>query len=118
MNAREMALAVQLEDATRQCGAMADLLRDIAAWIMHGDAGEWAGLVGRIDGQLAGKVSEPAVPEGWRLVPVEPTKGMLEAALSDVVRETPKGLSMNALSARSRYQAMLAAAPKPQGGEA
>ena len=46
------------------------------------------------------RAKQPAVPEGWQLVPVEPTSAMLIA----VGAATP------------RYRAMLAAAPK-LGGE-
>ncbi|MCM6991767.1 hypothetical protein [Enterobacter roggenkampii] len=48
----------------------------------------------------------PVVPNGWMMVPVEPTEEML-AELCLV-----KGWTARALNAR--YQAMLAAAPKPE----
>lgn len=54
-----------------------------------------------------------AVPEGWQLVPVEPTQVMLEAG------SFPKGLTMDGYprphSIKDKYGAMLAAAPKPDG---
>lgn len=46
------------------------------------------------------------VPEGWQLVPVEPTIEMVQAA-------THKSVGFGT---RAAYQAMLAAAPKPGGG--
>lgn len=54
------------------------------------------------------EIGEPAVPEGWKLVPVEPTEAMHKAA----EREWD-----GRMSARSRgvWQAMLAAAPSPEG---
>ena len=48
------------------------------------------------------RAKQQAVPEGWQLVPVEPTPEMLVAIGG----------------AKPRYKAMLAAAPKPEGGAA
>jgi hypothetical protein len=50
--------------------------------------------------------NSPVIPDGWALVPVEPTEEML-AELCLV-----KGWTARALN--TRYQAMLAAAPKPE----
>lgn len=53
-----------------------------------------------------------AVPEGWKLVPVEPTLGMLDAAHE---AWTP---GVNYPEAQAiRYRAMLSAAPTPPRGE-
>ena len=49
---------------------------------------------------LAGKVPVPVVPEGWQLVPVEPTPEML--------------IAINWPNDPVGYAAMLAAAPKPE----
>ena len=46
------------------------------------------------------------VPERWQLVPVEPTIEMVQAATHSAV----------GFGTRAAYQAMLAAAPKPEGG--
>lgn len=48
------------------------------------------------------------VPGGWVLVPVEPTIEMVQAATHNTV----------GFGTRAAYQAMLAAAPKPEGGAA
>ena len=48
----------------------------------------------------------PVVPDGWKLVPVEPTIEMVQAATHSAV----------GFGTRAAYQAMLAAAPK-LGGE-
>lgn len=58
-------------------------------------------------------MSERAGAEGWRLVPVEPTEAMLEAAraLHDGDRNDLKS-SYNQMH-REDYRAMLAAAPSP-----
>ena len=50
----------------------------------------------------------PEIPEGWRLVPAEPTIEMVQAATHSAV----------GFGTRAAYQAMLAAAPKPCGGAA
>ena len=49
---------------------------------------------------LAGKLPVPAVPEGWQMVPVEPTNDMLNA-----------GYFTNNEANKSIYYSMLAAAP-------
>jgi hypothetical protein len=48
-------------------------------------------------------LSPTTVPEGWQLVPIEPTKDMLKAALC---------VELDAFGVNS-YKAMLSAAPKP-----
>ena len=68
-------------------------------------------LVKRIDKLLKAPLSEtPAggtakVPEGWKLVPVEPTQHMMRA------------VELGPSNARYVYRAMLAAAPSPDGNE-
>lgn len=54
-------------------------------------------------------LTRPAVPEGWKLVPVEPTEDMIEAAESD--RAYYGSRFGNA------YRAMLAAAPQPEADD-
>ncbi|MGQ5810454.1 hypothetical protein ACUNIU_21460 [Serratia sp. IR-2025] len=46
------------------------------------------------------KVNSPVIPDGWKLVPVDPTTEMINAALAS-----------GAISIRTAYSAMLAAAP-------
>lgn len=53
-----------------------------------------------------------AVPHGWRLVPVEPTPEMVEAAFDALPLYPLEG------KIRTHYRAMLAAAPSPPAGEA
>lgn len=55
----------------------------------------------------------PAVPEGWKLVPIEPTKQQIYAAefpIDDIV--SCRQSSQHAI-AEAAYRAMLAAAPQP-----
>lgn len=47
--------------------------------------------------------SAPTIPEGWQLVPIEPTPEMLEAAGGHIFEDT--------------YEAMLSAAPKYREGD-
>ena len=62
----------------------------------------WAGV--RVDHSVdANKMV--AAPEGWRLVPVEPTVAQREAMR--------KGTGMSFSESKIAYSAMLAAAPKP-----
>ena len=53
-------------------------------------------------------IAESAVPEGWKLVPVEPTRAMCEAGWYRM---------QNHLGEEECWKAMLAAAPTPQGEE-
>lgn len=109
-------LAFQLKDATAQCGVMADLLRDAFAYIDDDqdhsiETGKplpdnCVSLLSRIDAALAGKMPTPGVPEGWQPVPVEPTMAMISAATA----------ATTGFGTRAQWDAMLAAAPKPEGG--
>lgn len=63
------------------------------------------------------------IPEGWQLVPIEPTQEMCEAAPSlpaiDAINDLPlkkSGWSMSAIVNRKRYLAMLAAASAKREG--
>ena len=47
-------------------------------------------------------------PAGWKLVPVEPTRGMLDAAHKDLVRDAEIDMMLKGI-----HSAMLAAAPQP-----
>ncbi|HGE8491630.1 TPA: hypothetical protein ACGD7R_004377 [Serratia marcescens] len=50
-------------------------------------------------------LNSPEIPDGWKLVPVEPTTEMINAALAS-----------GAISIRTAYSAMLAAAPEGGNG--
>jgi len=64
-------------------------------------------------------VAEAKVPEGWKLVPIEPTPEMVEAACQDGHSVGGRPLWKNTLDiqARHRYAAMLAEAPQPGDGK-
>lgn len=53
-----------------------------------------------------------AVPDGWQLVPKEPTRAMLDAAHTNF----RKDIGIDPLL-KTSYRAMLSAAQKPEGGE-
>lgn len=62
----------------------------------------------------------PAVPEGWKLVPVEPTLEMLDSA-DDAIRDFPRPVSRYETPLAPKiayYKAMLAAAPTPPASAA
>lgn len=74
---------------------------------------------GIVDGKLPqpAMLSEQApcdIPEGWKLVPVEPTEKMLEAAF---LRIESEGIHTTPWLRGSIYRTMLSAAPKPEDGE-
>jgi hypothetical protein len=53
------------------------------------------------------------VPEGWKLVPVEPTPAMVENGCNEVIAPIPTAVH----KAAAVYRAMLAAAPSPSVNE-
>lgn len=55
-----------------------------------------------IEARVTGAQPAPIVPTGWKLVPIDPTRNMLDIM----------DLGSNMLY---RYRALLAAAPKPEG---
>ncbi len=62
------------------------------------------------------QAKQPAVPAGWRLVPVEPTREMM-VALCEVKNQTRTGLRWVARDSdlREAWTAMLAVAPQHGG---
>lgn len=71
---REMELAAQLSDATRQCGLMADSLRYQREFVTTNvwDDEERNLLLEHIDAALAGTLPEPAIPESQQQKPFMP----------------------------------------------
>ena len=61
----------------------------------------------------ASRGAQPAVPAGWKLVPIEPTREMVNWACQDI-----KCFGENRWTCRDAYNALLAAAPTPpkEGG--
>lgn len=55
-----------------------------------------------------------AIPEGYKLVPINPTDDMLVAGQEECIRR-PRGPIEDCLDAHAVYASMLAAAPSPPG---
>ncbi|EFQ6726051.1 hypothetical protein HZ480_004951, partial [Salmonella enterica] len=69
----------------------------------------------RLQEALAG--NSPVIPDGYALVPVEPTDEMIVAAMdSDDVTYNESDDTVFYVHHREIYKAMLAAAPKPETG--
>ena len=104
--AQPLCMAKRIEELEAQVRVVAGLLRETLTYV---DGPKWQSLIddrkahlflGRIDAALSGNLPAPSAPEGWQLVPVEPTEEILRAIRSMVLVE-------------SCYRAMLAAAPRP-----
>ena len=86
----------------------------------HTDWGKWLGFARAV--YEAGRASPASVPEGWKLVPVEPT---LEMSLAGVAAQAEKlkryalGGSLHPIDhdMPDAYRAMLAAAPSPDSAK-
>ena len=59
------------------------------------------------------KAAARDVPEGWQLVPIEPTKGMIFALDEFADPDSPDDIYTMRGRAYHFYKAMLSAAPKP-----
>ena len=105
-----MCMAKRIEELEAQLHVHASI--SLIKELRDGVEGEWCfpgDLYERIDALLTGQVPAPAVPEGWQLVPVEPTEVMLDATNEHIWgRDTDQNDMLFA------YRAMLAAAPKPE----
>ena len=105
MAEQPMCMAKRIEELEAHVRVMAGLLRE-AGYQLKFDG--YHDLVGCIDAALSGNLPAPEAPEGWQLVPVEPTHEMLHVVINcghfDVVQPQMAG---------KYYRAMLAAAPKP-----
>lgn len=102
-----LCMAKRIEELETQVRVMAELLRELR----DGVEGEWCfpdDLDVRIDAALAGKLPAPVVPEGWQLVPVNPTSEMISAGNAALAYDCCSG------TADEAWPAMLAAAPKPE----
>ena len=107
-----LCMAKRIEELEAQGLELAELLRDlhgyIGASIPQTISEHYRGcdLLDRIDAAMAGSLPSTFAPEGWQLVPVEPTENMIGhgcGASVMVVSEVIKA-----------WAAMLAAAPKPE----
>lgn len=69
--------------------------------------GQWVGWMARA------ALSVPAAPAGYKLVPIEPTPEMLDAAVQEICYGPEGGFTRIAGPSRA-WRVMLAAAPSPQ----
>ena len=110
--AQPMCMAKRIEELEGQVRVMAGLLRDAKPYMDHGNGAGVKGYIQiskKIDAALASKLPSPVVPEGWQLVPVEPTENMIGHGC---------GASVMVVSEVARaYGAMLAAAPSPDSAK-
>jgi hypothetical protein len=67
----------------------------------------------RVECLRAALASAPQVPQGWKLVPVEPTWDMQMAASSNYREPRDGHYTARMECAADAYRAMLAAAPQP-----
>ena len=113
MAEQPMCMAKRIEELEAHVRVMAGLLREAQECVVHdvvrGMGRDVESLWARIDAALAGKLPAPAVLEGWKLVPVEPTESMIGHGC---------GASVMVVSEVVRaYGAMLASAPSPDGAK-
>lgn len=88
------------------------LLRE-ARDMMYNQPRGFSGMMRRIGNALDGTESaSPAAPEGWQLVPVEPTKAMRES-FHEAHEEWESGDNWRLDCPDHQWRAMLAAAPSP-----
>lgn len=119
--AQPLCMAKRIEALEAQARVMAELLREAAPMIsgygisIHNEAhrdedyaeSERAfDLEERIYAVLAGNLPSATVPEGWQLVPVEPTESMIGHGCGASVMVVSEVVTA--------WAAMLAAAPKPE----
>ena len=84
------------------------------------DPQEMRNLMNQADENWNHRASPASVPEGWKLVPVEPTEEMVNAFKSADLTELRRyGVTISRLLVRftQNYRAMLAAAPNPPVSE-
>lgn len=94
----EIRLSEYLSDGTREASVVC--LHDQADWDNFTD-----GTKLYLNKNPVTQTNSPAIPDGWKLVPVEPTPAtMVEGTLVSEFQADPAGM----------YRAMIAAAPKPE----
>lgn len=79
---REAALMAKLESAERDI-ALKEMVIDALGSTLNAVANERDALLARIEAMVAdGLQQAPSVPDGWKLVPIEPTPEMMKAMVS------------------------------------
>lgn len=116
LDVEPLCMAKRIEELEARVRVMAGLLQEARPYMDHrGGAGVkgYTQLAKEIDSALAGNLPIQGTPEGWQLVPVEPTQEMVECGLMAAVYE---GDSASCILA-SAYRAMLSAAPSPDSAK-
>lgn len=118
-----LCMAKRIEELEAQVRVMAELLQKARKYVTalgkpDDEVSAVQMTVSRIDALLAGQVPAPAVPEGWQLVPVEPTQEMIlagVAAQAEKLKRYALGGSLHPIDhgMPDAYSDMIAAAPSP-----
>ena len=107
-----LCMAKRIEELEAQVRVMAELLRDARKYVTalgkpDDEVSAVQMTVSRIDALLAGQVPAPASPEGWQLVPVEPTERMISESIDAGRFDEDDAVFF--------WASMIAAAPSPDG---
>ena len=110
--AQPLCMAKRIEELEAQVRVMSELLRDlhkhIGTSIPQTVSEHYRGcdLLDRIDAALAGKLPEPVMQEGWKLVPMKPTERMISESIDAGRFDEDDAVFF--------WASMIAAAPKPE----
>lgn len=107
-----MCMAKRIEELEAQVLAMAGLLREARKYVTalgkpDDEVPAVQMTVSRIDAALAGKMPEPVMQEGWKLVPMEPTERMISESIDAGRFDEDDAVFF--------WASMLASAPSPDG---
>ena len=110
-----LCMAKRIEELEAQVRVMAELLRDLHEYIgtsiPQTISEHYLGcdLLERIDAAMAGSLPSTFAPEGWQLVPVEPTERMISESIDAGRFDEDDAVFF--------WASMLAAAPSPDGAK-
>ena len=109
-----LCMAKRIEELEAQVRVMAELLRDARKYATalgkpDDEVSAVQMTVSRIDALLAGQVPAPAAPEGWQLVPVEPTERMISESIDAGRFDEDDAVFF--------WASMIAAAPSPDSAK-
>ena len=105
-----LCMAKRIEELETQVRVMAESLREATEWMDDHPAMPDSSSMHEA---LSVRMPSPSAPEGWQLVPVEPTKAMREA-FHEAHEEWESGDDGRLDCPDHQWRAMLAAAPKPE----
>ncbi|MGL4756448.1 MAG: hypothetical protein ACRCXB_29180 [Aeromonadaceae bacterium] len=109
MTEQPMCMAKRIEELESKYKAAMEVVRDLVELpYSTGGLMERLEVRERARDLLAGQLPAPVVPEGWQLVPVNPTSEMISAGNAALAYDCCSG------TADEAWPAMLSAAPKPE----